>query len=308
MMKTRSQESGVPPTPRLRRAGRSQEVRRFVWLVLCLVGLLVSSCRSERSVSSELSDKDFASEVVGHLYRWYLDEVDVQKATGTENDTIWVRELHPELDKGDNSLFGEVLLPVLGVSVLVKKADYEIEELGLKVKSDKFKIVRVSRIDPPSNPEKAYVPVVISGPELRQYLFNKRGEVSFPDDKLVARLREAVREEAEQYYKDKGTEPPDGPRIVHFAPLSPVANELWVFWEQGRMLVHYSSDLDLTNTDVWEHSKIKSKIYDLDEQVVVSLHEAPGSNAYLTRDQVGRALYNCVVLGRRYELRAPQDK
>ncbi len=40
-------------------------------------------------------------------------------------------------------------------------------------------------------------------------------------------------------------------------------------------------------------------IYDIDEQVVVSLQEVPGSNAYLTRDQVGRALYNCMILGKR---------
>ena len=38
---------------------------------------------------------------------------------------------------------------------------------------------------------------------------------------------------------------------------------------------------------------------DIDEQTVVSLDEVAGSNAYLTRDQVGRALFNCIVLGKR---------
>jgi hypothetical protein len=32
---------------------------------------------------------------------------------------------------------------------------------------------------------------------------------------------------------------------------------------------------------------------------VVSLDEVAGSNAYMTRDHVGRILFNCIVLGRR---------
>ena len=38
-------------------------------------------------------------------------------------------------------------------------------------------------------------------------------------------------------------------------------------------------------------------MFDIDEQVVVSLDEVAGSNAYMTRDQVGRILFNCIVLG-----------
>ena len=41
-------------------------------------------------------------------------------------------------------------------------------------------------------------------------------------------------------------------------------------------------------------------------QTVVSLDEAAGSNAFLTRDQIGRALFNCVVLGRRIEVVNPE--
>jgi hypothetical protein len=146
------------------------------------------------------------------------------------------------------------------------------------------------------------VPVQISRSELREYLFNKRGSVTFPDEALTERLRGALLTQIEQHLADAGKTLPDGDRIVHCAPLSPVANELWAFRETGRMLVRFSSDLDLTNPAVWDHEELAGTIYDIDEQVVVSLQEAKGSNAYLTRDQVGRALYNCVVLGRRYTL------
>jgi hypothetical protein len=53
---------------------------------------------------------------------------------------------------------------------------------------------------------------------------------------------------------------------------------------------------------MWEHDELAVSFYDLDEQVVVSLDEVAGSNAYLTRDQVGRALFNCIVLGKRVAL------
>jgi hypothetical protein len=83
------------------------------------------------------------------------------------------------------------------------------------------------------------------------------------------------------------------------APLSPVANELWVFIENKKLLVRYASDIDLEDPAMWEHQPLAVRTYDILNQTVVSLNEVPGSNAFLTRDHVGRALYNCVILGQR---------
>lgn len=58
----------------------------------------------------------------------------------------------------------------------------------------------------------------------------------------------------------------------------------------------------LDNPAAWDHFELALKVYDIDEQVVVSFDKAPGSNSYLTRDPVGRVLYNCIVLGRRLKL------
>ena len=60
-----------------------------------------------------------------------------------------------------------------------------------------------------------------------------------------------------------------------------------------------SSDIDLTNSEVWEHESLSFKIYDVLNQMVVSLDETGGDNSFMTRNQIGRALYNCVVLGER---------
>ena len=255
--------------------------------------------------SADLMDKQSIYEVIGHLYRWYLDEVDVRASTKVGNETIWIRQVQPDLDPEDKSLFAELVLPVIGVSVMLKKADYTIEKIDVAVTSDRFKIIRVSRIQTPEELSDLYTPITLSGTELREYLFNRRGTVAFPDDALIKRLRKAARTAVDEHLKTTGKVIPEGTRTIHCAPLSPVANELWVFWETGRILMHFASDLDFTDPHAYQHAQLSGKIYDIDEQVVVSLQEAPASNAYLTRDQVGRALYNCIVLGRKYQLDAP---
>jgi hypothetical protein len=78
-----------------------------------------------------------------------------------------------------------------------------------------------------------------------------------------------------------------------------VANEVWVYWETGRKLLHFDSDIDLANPAVWQHETLMVHSYDLDQQVVLTHEEAPGSNRFLTRHQVGRALFNCMLLGQR---------
>ena len=72
-----------------------------------------------------------------------------------------------------------------------------------------------------------------------------------------------------------------------------------MFWEAGRKLFYFASDIDLANPVVWQHEALTARIFDLDEQVVVSHEEAPGSNRFLTRYQVSRALFNCIILGQR---------
>jgi len=253
--------------------------------------------------AQELLDKSNVYEVIAHLYRWHLDEIDVYKSTRSGNKTVWVREVHPVLDKDDKSAYAEMFLPVIDVKVLLKKADYTVPEIGLKVKSDHFVVTRINRSAEPHHLSRNFIPVKLDGKELRDYLFDRRGTVIFPDDELVDRLRDSVRDEIIAHFKDKGRAAPKGDLIVHFSPLSPVANEVWAFWEYGRVLIRFSADMSLSDKSAWEHEKLMTNLYDIDDQVVVSMQEVPGSNAYMTRDQVGRALYNCIILGRRYDLK-----
>ncbi len=249
-------------------------------------------------VHSELLEQPYLFEIVRHLYRWYLDESEVERIIGSKHFTFWVRRLDPVLDAGDRSLLGEILLPQLSLSIKVKKADYTIEELDTVVKSQTFKITQVARMDVPQSLPASCRAVQVNMQDMRDYLFRTRNQQDFPDAVLIERLRQALRKQAAQE-KILTAEIAAKEKMVHLAPLSPVANELWVFWEDGRKLFYFASDIDLANPAVWQHEALMARIFDLDQQVIVSHEEAPGSNRFLTRYQVSRAMFNCIVLGKR---------
>ena len=245
-----------------------------------------------------MTETTFLYEVVRHLYRWHLDERDVEPVSGVTQMEFRVRALTPALDPGDHSEFAEVVIPALRCQVLVKRPDYVIEETGAVVKGRGIRIYRVSREDAPAEVAEGSVVIPVGVQDLRAYLFRTRSQSEFPEPALIQRLRTALRNSPQA----TNQAPVTGVQTVFFSPLSPVSNEWWVYWENRKLLIRYTSDIDLTNPEVWDHEQIGIDTWDAYEQVVVSTDEAPGSNEFLTRDQMGRALYNCLVLGRREEL------
>jgi hypothetical protein len=273
-------------------------------LALALMGCQTST-KSGSVVASdlplELTKPEFLFEVVRHLYRWYLDEAEVERVSKDKELIFWVRKLEPTLDAGDRSLFAEVLLPQFGLRLKLKKTDYTIEELHTQVHSSNFKITQVLHEPANETSDKNYTVVTENIKDVIDHLFSTRNQREYPDTALLERMREALRKE---FAKDSSslTNVLSGEQIVHLAPLSPVANEAWVFWETGHKLLHFASDIDLANPAVWQHESLMVRTFDLDQQVVFSHQEAPGSNRFLTRYQVSRALFNCIVLGERIEL------
>ena len=253
-------------------------------------------------VPAELLEPAFHYEMTRHLYRWYMDEGDVERDSDGKPFAVWVRCDDVKLDEGDRSALATILLPLLGIEVKVKKADYAIEELDIEVKSKGFRMVNVGRVPVPAEPPPGTAVVEIDPAAMREYLFRTRRQAEFLDAAMGRQLREALRE-----HMGMGPAPQEGEeQVVHLAPLSPVANELWMFWETRKMLIRVASDIDLEQPEMWQHRKPTIRTYDILNQTVVSLREAAGSNAFLTRDQVGRALYNCVVLGKRIVVVNPE--
>jgi hypothetical protein len=285
---------------------------RVSWLAIVVAALCLNAgaadppaAQTGLAAPQELLARPYLYEVTRHLYRWYLDERDLDPLTNCREFVFWVRALQPALDPNDRSRFGEIILPQLSVRVKLKLADYTIPELDTVVKSDTFKIVAVSRTPCEDQPPPGCTEVRVDYAQMREELYRTRREARFPEGELLERLRAATRQELLKDTERWAQAASSDRQIVHLAPLSPVANETWVFWESGRMLIRFASDIDLANAAVWEHEELAVRTYDVDRQVAVSLDEAAGSNAYLTRAQVGRALYNCIVLGRRLELQPP---
>jgi hypothetical protein len=240
------------------------------------------------------------SEVVRHLYRWYMDENDVERIARDRDLVFWVRGVNVKLDPGDRSVFADIYLPQLDTTIVLKKADYTIEETKTQVKSRNFRIKNVARGDLPSSPPPGCRVVRLPLQQVKDYLFRTRTQPDYPDAALFERMRQEFRKEVEREKQSLGlTNAVAGEQTVYLAPLSPVGNDTWAFWENQKLLIRFSSDIDLSNPAVWEHEQMRVQVYDTLRQAVVSQEEAAGSNRFMTRNQIGRALYNCIVLGQR---------
>jgi hypothetical protein len=263
-------------------------------------------------IPPEITSKPWLHEVVRHLYRWYIDERDIDAVVAADEVIFYVRELKPTLDEGDRSRFCEVVLPQFQVVVKAKQADYTIPELDTTVKNTSFRITSVTRLDePPPKPDGA-IEIRLNYTQLRDELFRTRALAAFPEGELLERLRAAARTELFKDPKNLPENPPNQPagplpqQTIFLAPLSPIANEVYIYWEDRRTLIRFASDIDLTNPAVWQHESLAVRLFPLEQKTVVSLDEVSGSNAFLTRDQAGRALFNCVVLGRKLLLQPPE--
>lgn len=270
-------------------------------LALAAISSICARASTNAAAPAAVADKLFLFETARHLYRWYLDENDVERGRGATVDAFWVRALHPALDAGDRSEFAEVVMPGFCIKARFKRSDYSIEEVGERVQSGGFKITNVSRSDIPDQPD-GYRVVETSRKELVDYLFSTRTNTLFPDQAMHRRFTGALR-------RQMGIKSDDlqGAQTVYLAPLSPVANEWWCYWENRKLLLRFTSDIDLAKAEVWDREELAVRVFDVYNQVVVSMDEAPGSNIFMTRDQIGRALFVCIVMGRRVDLQ-PERK
>jgi hypothetical protein len=241
---------------------------------------------------------DYVAEIMRYLYRWYADETMLASVAQYPDTELWARPLHPKLDADDRSRFCEVIFPRVNVRVVLKQADYLVEELGQRVRNDSFKIHSVEKNSLLPADRSAYTVYRFDRAELIDYLFRTRNERTFPNEELRERLRAAVIEAM----GERPADVEEGPAVVYVAPLSPVSNDLWVYWQNGHRIIRFSSDADLTQKIYWDLAAVKVHLYDLHENVVVSLGEVPGSSKYVTRDWAARALFNCIAMGQKVVL------
>lgn len=276
---------------------------KIIILTLFMVSNLVIGATEAWKL--DCTSKPFLSEVTRYLYRWHMSAEQIAFTVEENVIEFWVRPLKNELDEGDHSIYQEIIIPKTGMRVVVKKTDYTIDELDLRVKSEGYRIVSYNNIDSKRlvGHKKDYTVVDFDYQKLKKHLFETRNDVVFPNKELVNEIRKASFIQITKLFKKMGKEvPKDLVQTIHVSSLSPVSNEIWVFWELGRLLLRYSSDIDIEHPAMWQHHTLIADVFDVDNQVVVSLNEVPGSNSYLTRDQAGRILYNCIVRGKAIKL------
>jgi len=251
----------------------------------------------------ELGGEEAFMQLTRYLYRWYLDETDFKHFAPDFKHQLWLRTLQTVADPQDNSRYLEAVFPAIGVVVTLKKTDYQIPELKLLVRSDGYRITQIARDTSKQNIQKHdYAVMDIDTGALYKRLFQTRLDCVYPDAALLAHLKESAAQQIAALHDAPTQAKPQQPATFFVAPVHKVSNEVWGFWEEGKLLFRFTSDIDLSNPALWAHDSVNVQLYNAVEQTVVSHEERPGDDRFITRDQIGRALYNCIVLGQKISL------
>jgi hypothetical protein len=268
----------------------------------CIMSFAFPAKAAENSgVTVDIPDDDVL-EVLRHLYRWQMDETIFWQGELPEEGTIFLRDVNFERDEGDSSRYVEMYVGNFPLRVSLKKADYRIPELGLAVRNNRFKIVGISYSTEgvPDDLLPEFEHRTRNVADVVRQLYETRNRKIFLGEALEKRLAHALRKQIENESPEPEEKFPEGTEHVFWvAPLSPVSNDLWIFWENAHRLIKFSSDADYDSEAFWEIGPLGVHIYDLDSDVIVAPAEAPANDAMITKDFVGRALYNCIVLGKR---------
>jgi len=117
----------------------------MVWCA-AVVAVVSAGCRTPAPASqsgksappAELMQTNTLSEVGRHLYRWYMDENDVERIANDRDLVFWVWRVKVQLDPGDESVFAEIALPQLDTTIVLKKANYMVEETKTRMRRLSF--------------------------------------------------------------------------------------------------------------------------------------------------------------------------
>jgi hypothetical protein len=261
-----------------------------------------ASTRSTTVQAEPLLEKAFVLEVLRHVYRWHFDQSYVLAAGKIDQLEVWSRRLHPKLDPEDRSEYGELWIPAVNTLVELKRAEYKVPEMKLEIAEKSFKVTRVVRQVKPPAASREYQRCQYPLQEVRDYLFTTRTDRVALSNALRATGRQLIADHLNRTHP----EPFSQDQTFYISPLSGVCNEVWVFWETGRKVMLFSADMDLTNPSFAQLSQLRMQVIDLDKDVVASTREVPGSNAFVTKDWVGRLFFNCILYGEKL-VRTPEE-
>lgn len=260
--------------------------------VLLLLALLAVPLRAAPPLDPALENRDWLMETLLYTYYWYLDDAYFAAHADTPETEIWVRSTEPRArDAEDRSRFGEVWLPAARVLLAVKRSDYHVPELNLVVKSDGYRVRQGSiEVAAPGEPA-AWKVIRFNRDEVFAILKSARLHLHVPGPVTKEIVTGLLRRELQR----AGVT--GEPQRFFLAARTGVATDVWVYWQNRRVLLQVSGDMDLTDPAAAAHLPLLVRSYNLGSNVVASLLEDDRSNAHITRDRAGRAVFLCVVRG-----------
>ena len=96
--------------------------------------------------------------------------------------------------------------------------------------------------------------------------------------------------------------------IFYIAPVTKYENTIIIFWENEKKLIVLSSDADFSTPLFWQSLSMSIEIFDMKKDIVTSLQQVLGSNAYVTKNWISRILFNCVIDGYKLNISVPAQK
>lgn len=231
--------------------------------------------------------------ILQYVYYWHLDYADVAGLDPGSSIDVFLSPLEIELDPGHETEFVQLLVPALDLDITLKKANYDVGELGLGIEHTRPKIAAVQRGAAPPDPEVAYTVKSYATKDVLAAFFAQRRQAGSLDAATRARLNDALR----TLVGDEGKAAAGRNQTFYVAPVSTYSNNVWIYWLQQKQLILFASDLSIRSPAYWEHLPVFTRVFELDRGVVTSVNEVPGSNAHVTKSWAGRIVLNALVDG-----------
>jgi len=262
-------------------------------LILVLFFTALNSSASKEFVKPE--NVEYLRGVLEYVYYWHLEPSRFFEEDQDTNIEILVKKNSYSKDLDNNSTRYELIIPDLNLGIDLVKANYTIQELDLQITNSSFKVVAVNPDfrEPITNEE--FKVRLLSEGKMMKRLFQSRYRPAVISGDVISNIYNSL----VKLSKLELGHPLKKEHIFYVGPLSDYSNDIWIFWETERKLVKLSSASDYTSKAYWQLLPIFVKIYDLDSDVVVSLSEVSGSNAYITKSYAGRIMFNCIVDGKK---------
>ena len=264
-------------------------MKKLLLLILCFT--VLKSSAGKEFVKPE--NAEYLRGVLKYVYYWHLDPSHFFEQDQDTNIEIFIKKSSYSKDINNNSVRYELIIPDLNLGIDLVKANYKIRELDLQITNSSFKVVAVNPDFREPITNNNFQVRLLSEGKIMKKLFQSR----YRSANLSDYVRTNVHNSLVKLSKLELGHPVKKEHTFYVGPLSDYSNDIWVFWETERKLVRFSSASDYTSKAYWQLLPVFVKIYDLDSDVVVSLSEVSGSNAYITKAFAGRIMFNCIVDG-----------